>query len=284
MRSLSVSFVVLFASACASTTTQNSAPTLALEAKPIAVLQIPLEGQSNFRDVGGYNTQDGKLIRQGLLFRSGDLSRLTPKDLAYLNTLGLVEIVDFRTAEESKQAPDRIPASVKAYESIPVAAGELNMDSLMNGAKNQPDKLKKFLVEANQSFVDDSKPQFEEFFRILLSAKGPLVFHCTAGKDRTGFATALFYEAMGVHRDIIVDDYMASSQFLRPLQQSARHFAKEKGIDPMAFDPLLTVKPEYLEAAFDLIDKRYGGVEAYLKSELKVDVTKLRAKYLVSAP
>jgi protein-tyrosine phosphatase len=284
MRSLSVSFVVLFASACASTTTQNSASTLALEAKPIAVLQIPLEGQSNFRDVGGYKTQDGKLIRQGLLFRSGDLSRLTPKDLAYLNSLGLVEIVDFRTAEESKQAPDRIPASVKAYESIPVAAGELNMDSLMNGAKNQPDKLKKFLVEANQSFVDDSKPQFEEFFRILLSAKGPLVFHCTAGKDRTGFATALFYEAMGVHRDIIVDDYMASSQFLRPLQQSARHFAKEKGIDPMAFDPLLTVKPEYLEAAFDLIDKRYGGVEAYLKSELKVDVAKLRAKYLVSAP
>lgn len=284
MRSLSVSFVVLFASACASTSHQNLVATPAPENKSIEVLQIPLEGQSNFRDVGGYKTQDGKVVRKGLLFRSGDLSRLTAKDLSYLSSMGLVEIVDFRTAEESKQAPDRIPASVKAYESIPVAAGELNMDSLINGAKNRPDKLQNFLVEANQSFVDDSKPQFEEFFRILQSAKGPLVFHCTAGKDRTGFATALFYEAMGVHRDIIVDDYMASSQFLRPLQQSARHFAKEKGIDPMAFDPLLTVKTEYIEAAFDLIDKRYGGVEAYLKSELKVDVKKLRAKYLVSAP
>ncbi|MNL05594.1 Tyrosine-protein phosphatase precursor [compost metagenome] len=284
MRSLSVSFVVLFASACASTSYQNSVATSAPESKPTEVLQIPLEGQSNFRDVGGYKTQDGKLVRKGLLFRSGDLSRLTAKDLSYLSSIGLVEIVDFRTPEESKQAPDRIPASVKAYESIPVVAGELNMDSLISGAKNHPDKLKKFLVEANQSFVDDSKPQFEEFFRILQSAKGPLVFHCTAGKDRTGFATALFYEAMGVHRDIIVDDYMASSQFLRPLQQSARHFAKEKGIDPMALDPLLSVKTEYIEAAFDLIDKRYGGVEAYLKSELKVDVKKLRAKYLVSAP
>lgn len=283
MRSLSVSFIVLFASACASTSSKNGAVSAPLS-KPVEILQIPLEGQSNFRDVGGYNTQDGKIVKTGLLFRSGDLSRLTTKDLSSLNTLGLVEIVDFRTAEESKQAPDRIPASVKAYESIPVSAGELNMDSLIEGAKNHPDRLKKFLIEANQKFVDDSKPQFEEFFRILQAAKGPLVFHCTAGKDRTGFATALFYEAMGVHRDIIVDDYMASSQFLRPLQQSARHFAKEKGIDPVAFDPLLTVKPEYIEAAFDLIDKRYGGVEAYLKSELKVDVTKLRAKYLVSAP
>ena len=283
MRSLSVSFIVLFASACASTSSQNgvvSAPV----AKAVEIPQIPLEGQSNFRDVGGYKTQDGKIVKTGLLFRSGDLSRLTVKDLSYLNSLGVAEIVDFRTVEESKQAPDRIPASVKAYESIPVSAGELNMDSLVEGAKNRPDKFKKFLIEANQKLVDDSKPQFEEFFRILQSAKGPLVFHCTAGKDRTGFATALFYEAMGVHRDIIVDDYMASSQFLRPLQQSARHFAKEKGIDPTAFDPLLTVKPEYIEAAFDLIDKRYGGVEAYLKSELQVDVTKLRAKYLVSAP
>lgn len=284
MRSLSVSFVVLFASDCASTSQEKMAATAAPEVKSIEVIQIPLEGQSNFRDVGGYKTQDGKVIRKGLIYRSGDLSRLTAKDLSHLNQLGLQEIVDFRTTEESKQAPDRIPASVKAYESIPVAAGELNMDSLIAGAKNRPEKLQKFLVEANQSFVDDSKPQFEEFFRILQSAKGPLVFHCTAGKDRTGFATALFYEAMGVHRDIIVDDYMASSQFLRPLQQSARHFAKEKRIDPEAFDPLLTVKPEYIEAAFDLIDKRYGGVEAYLKSELKVDVTKLRAKYLVSAP
>lgn len=283
MRSLSVSFIVLFASACASTSDQKGAVSAPLT-KPVEILQVPLEGQSNFRDVGGYKNHDGKIVKTGLLFRSGDLSRLTTKDLSYLNTLGLVEIVDFRTAEESKQAPDRIPASVKAYESIPVSAGELIMDSLIEGAKNHPDRLKKFLVEANQKFVDDSKPQFEEFFRILQAAKGPLVFHCTAGKDRTGFATALFYEAMGVHRDIIVDDYMASSQFLRPLQQSARHFAKEKGIDPVAFDPLLTVKPEYIEAAFDLIDKRYGGVEAYLKSELKVDVTKLRAKYLVSAP
>jgi protein-tyrosine phosphatase len=162
-----------------------------------------------------------------------------------------------------------------------VAAGELNMATLLNDAKNKPDKLKNSLVEVNQAFVDDSKPQFEEFFRILQASKGPLVFHCTAGKDRTGFATALFYEAMGVHRDIIVEDYLASGQYLRPLQHSAQQFAKEKGIDPAAIEPLLIVRPEYLEAAFDLIDKKYGGVEAYLKSELKVDVKKLRAKYLV---
>lgn len=279
MKILFFSLVVLFIGACASKSQQQLAPIA--ETKPLEILQIPLQGQSNFRDVGGYATQDGKLIRKGLLYRSGDLSRLTPQDLAYLNSLGLSEIVDFRTSEESKQAPDRIPASIKAYESIPVAAGELNMTTLLNDAKNRPDKLKNSLVEVNQSFVDDSKPQFEEFFRILLSSKGPLVFHCTAGKDRTGFATALFYEAMGVHRDIIVEDYLASGQYLRPLQQSAQLFAKEKGIDPAAIEPLLSVKPEYLEAAFDLIDKKYGGVEAYLKSELKVDVKKLRAKYLV---
>lgn len=276
------SLMALMIGACASTSKQPaSVPT---EIKPIEIIQVPLEGQSNFRDVGGYKTQDGKVIKKGLLFRSGDLSRLTSKDISYLNALGLNEIVDFRTNEESKQAPDKIPASIKAYESIPVAAGEINFATLLNDAKSRPDKLRKALVEANQSFVDDSKPQFEEFFRILQSSKGPLVFHCTAGKDRTGFATALFYEAMGVHRDIIVDDYMASSQFLRPLQQSAHQFAKEKGIDPAVFEPLLVVKPEYIEAAFDLIDKKYGGVEAYLRSELRVDVTKLRAKYLISAP
>lgn len=280
MKVLFFSLVVLFVGACASKSQQISSTSVA-ESKPLETLQISLQGQSNFRDVGGYATQDGKLIRKGLLYRSGDLSRLTPQDLSYLNGLGLSEIVDFRTTEESKQAPDRIPASIKAYESIPVAAGELNMSTLLNDAKNKPDKLKNSLVEVNQAFVDDSKPQFEEFFRILQASKGPLVFHCTAGKDRTGFATALFYEAMGVHRDIIVEDYLASGQYLRPLQQSAQLFAKEKGIDPAAIEPLLIVKPEYLEAAFDLIDKKYGGVEAYLKSELKVDVKKLRAKYLV---
>lgn len=282
MKILFYSLLAFILGACASNSKQPAATMV--EVKPLPIAQIPLEGQSNFRDVGGYKTQDGKLIKKGLLFRSGDLSRLSAKDISYLNSLGLAEIVDFRTSEESKKAPDRIPASIKAYESIPIAAGEINFQTLLPQAKSHPDKLKKTLVDANQSFVDDSKPQFEEFFRILQSSKGPLVFHCSSGKDRAGFATVLFYEAMGVHRDLIVEDYMASAEYQRPLQQSAFHFAKDNGLDVSVFEPLITVRPEYIEAAFDLIDKKYGGVEAYLRSELKVDVNKLRAKYLISAP
>ncbi len=231
--------------------------------------ELPIEGAYNVRDLGGYTGAEGKTVKWRTVMRSGDLNKLTDADLEYLAAIPIVSYVDFRDSNEIKAAPDRRPATLRHDFLIPVGAGSIvELKDLRTG--NTGD----LLVWGNQMFVRDFQHEFTRFFRILSDpGNTPLLFHCSAGKDRTGYAAALFLSALGVDRETVIADYMLSAETLR--DKYAADVAKYPELEP-----LMTVQRRYIEGAFEVIDKEYGGVEKYLTEYLGVDLALLRSLYL----
>ncbi len=231
--------------------------------------ELPLEGAYNVRDLGGYTGAEGKTVKWRTVIRSGDLNKLTGADLEYLAAIPIVSYVDFRDSNEIKAAPDRRPASLKHDFLIPVEAGSVvELKDLRSG--NTGD----LLVWGNQMFVRDFQPEFRRFMQILADpANTPLLFHCSAGKDRTGFAAAMFLSSLGVDRETVIEDYMLSAELLR--DKYAADVAKYPELGP-----LMTVQRRYIEGAFEVIDTEYGGVENYLTEYLGVDLALMQSLYL----
>lgn len=231
--------------------------------------ELPVEGAYNVRDLGGYKGAGGKTVKWRTVVRSGDLNKLTDADLDYFASIPIVSYVDFRDSTEISNAPDRRPATLKHDFALSISAGSvIEMKDVRSG--NTED----LLVMGNRMFVRDFQPQFAEFFRILSDPSNtPLLFHCSAGKDRTGFAAAMFLSALGVDRETIIEDYMLSAELLRD-----KYAADVEKYPELA--PLMTVHRHYIEGAFEVIDREYGGVENYLTQYLGVDLDLLRSLYL----
>lgn len=229
---------------------------------------LPMQGAANLRDLGGYETADGRHVKWRTVLRGDDLHALTDADLETLAQIPLRSAIDFRDSVEVAAAPDRLPATVEHRYWLPIATGSLaNIDSLT--AENSP----MLLVSANRSFVRDWQGVYTEFFRLLQQeGNAPLVFHCTAGKDRTGYGALLFLLSLGVERQTAIDDYMLSAETLR------EKYAPLVAAHP-EMAPLMTVRREYIEAALDEIDRSYGGVERYLTANLGVDLERMRELY-----
>lgn len=230
---------------------------------------LPLEGAYNVRDLGGYQTKDGKRVKWHKVIRSGDLNHLTEKDLDYLANLGIVSYIDFRDTSEIKSTPDKFPVTLKNYFEMSVSPG--NMNSLEEDLENMD--LNAYMIELNRLLVRDFQYVYADFFRVLMDEKNiPLLFHCTAGKDRTGFGAALFLSSLGVDRETIMQDYLLSAEYVSEKYASIveRH---------PHFAPALTVKPEYLQGAFDVIDQEFGGMENYLINHLGVDLEVMKEVY-----
>lgn len=227
---------------------------------------VALAKAYNVRDIGGYKTTDGKYVRSGLIYRADELSALSKDDLNKLSTLNIKTYIDFRSKEEEQERPDIKAVSVVKQIRIPVSPGNINdLTELRTDSA-------KYMMDINKSFVLDFKDEFRQFFEIITDKKNaPVLFHCTAGKDRTGFAAAMILSALGVSRDDIYKDYMLSAEYIKPKFKDMEN-AEDYG-------DLLTVKKEYLQAAFDTIESNYGSVEDYLKNELNVDIDKMRKIY-----
>ncbi|MDQ1521428.1 MAG: protein-tyrosine phosphatase, partial [Actinomycetota bacterium] len=182
--------------------------------------RITLEGAPNFRDLGGYETSDGLRVRHGQLFRSGVLSELTDDDIAVLEALGLATVVDLRSAAEIEARPNRIPRGAVAVE-VPVT--DVSMAPTVIAAKleaGETDGLgAEMLLTGNRAFARELRAAFAEVLQLVMdAARRPIVFHCTAGKDRTGFASAIVLLTLGVLRDTVVDDYLSSNARLADRQ------------------------------------------------------------------
>lgn len=232
---------------------------------------IVIDGAPNLRDMGGYETADGKKVRRRFVFRSDDLSELSRADLVFLTSLDIRTVVDFRDEGERELGPDKLPKTVTNPVHIPIAAGSL-MNGLLQGDITR-DKLMGMMVSVYRALVNDYQQAYREFFKYLADIDNtPLLFHCTAGKDRTGVAAALFLLALGVDRDTVMADYLLSRDCL---------LAKyEPGVDyDPVFEPLYSVAPEYLQAALEVMDNRYGGPEAYVSRCLGVNADALKAAY-----
>ena len=230
---------------------------------------IKLHGAYNFRDMGGYAAQEGKTTKWGVIYRADELSRLSQNDLDILEKLKIKTIIDFRSPGEASKAPDQKPSTVIKTFSIPVVFG--SMDSLLQSIDLTGEK---FMMQINRSAIEEAQAQFKEFFRIISNSSNlPLIFHCAGGKDRAGIAAALFLSSIGVDMETIYKDYLLSAELIR------KKYSDLAEINPK-LTPSLTVKKEYLEAAFETMDKKYGGAESYLVNQLGVDLHLMRSIYI----
>ncbi|QQO10415.1 tyrosine-protein phosphatase [Breznakiella homolactica] len=234
---------------------------------------LPMEGVYNVRDLGGYRTNQGTIVSWGKAYRAGDLNTLTKQDFAVLEERNINTVIDFRDQEEKDAAPDGKIRTVKHWEEIPIEAG--NMMELSRAAAHGPQGAA-LMAELYRVLVRGTISEYTRFFSVISDpACPPFLFHCSAGKDRTGYAAALFLAALGVDRKTIFEDYLLSAECVwekyRPFRAKTPELA-----------PMFTVAAEYLEAAFDVIETEYGGMENFLSRHLGADLKLLASLYTES--
>ena len=228
-----------------------------------------LQGASNFRDVGGYRNADGRLVRRGQVFRSDHLAALTAQDLARLKTLGIGHSLDFRGEAESNATPyaiDGVSRVALAIEPTVIA----RMQALAaEGVVPTTEETVDLMRETYRNFVNHNAGTFGRFLKHLLAQPSPQVFHCTAGKDRTGFAAALLLSALGVERATIEHDYLLTNQLYK------RDVRIEGSGHPHVMKVLWQVQPEFLHAAFDAVDAQHGGMQDYLRGAIGLSAAEM---------
>ena len=245
----------------------------------VSETQLPFAGQRNCADMGGIVTTDGRTVKWGKIYRSGVLSELTDDDVAYMAGLKLNAIIDFRFPEEKEKEIDRFPSGVDTI-SIPIADGSYDRKTILQWLKlKDKEAFDTMLIHVNKVLVTQEQERYAEFFDHLENG-GTYLFHCTKGKDRAGFAAAMFLSALGVDRETVIDNYLKSNEYLSPVTEATINMVSSMNLDGELLRPILGVRPEYIQAAFDIIDKEYGGVDNYLRYNLKVDIEKLKELYL----
>lgn len=239
-----------------------------------------LEGQHNFRDLGGLPAANGYRIKSGMIYRSGDFSSITDSDIAILENIGIALVIDFRSERERQRRPNRPIRSVREIKHIAIndSAREKAMEYMEN---NDAIGLENILVNDYRRIIRENQEQYRRFLKeITYSSHLPLVFHCVAGKDRTGLAAVFLLTALGVEFNAIFADYIASSIRNASLIKTLIHEINSNGKNGEIFRPLLEVKKEYLDAALGEIRNHHGDLNKFVADILKADAEKLRERFL----
>jgi protein-tyrosine phosphatase len=228
------------------------------------VADIALQGASNLRDLGGWPTQDGRRVRRGLLFRAPALIGLTAQDEATIAALGLRTICDLRGMREREVTPVALGDSRHLHLPIEPSVGAGLRDIVRTGQASghiSPADMFALLREAYESYATLSAGQYRRLFAHILEPGGlPLLLHCSAGKDRTGFGSALILTALGVGWNDVLTDYLATNT------QWKREIAAKLDLPAEVADVLLSVHEDLLTAAFDAARRTHGSIEAYLET------------------
>ena len=222
---------------------------------------VELAGVSNLRDLGGYPTEDGRVVRRGMVFRSAALAKLTQADIGVVANLGLRTICDFRGIAESQNAPTPLtePKIVNLPIEPTVGAG---LRDILRTREATGEALYAVLERAYAAYALSSQEQYRTMLDLVADGGTPLLFHCSAGKDRTGFGAALLLTALGVAWDTVVADFEATNRLWR------RDTVPADDIPPSVRESLLQADPALLAAAFEAARRRYGSLEAFLETAL----------------
>jgi protein-tyrosine phosphatase len=221
-----------------------------------------LEGASNFRDIGGYRNANGQRVRRGRVFRSDHLAGLTTEDLARVEALGIAHSLDFRGVAEYTATPYAIPGVQRVALTIEPTVIARMQALVAQGIVPTTEETVELMRETYRDFVNRNADTFGRFLKHLLEQPSPQVFHCTAGKDRTGFAAALLLSALGVDRATIEHDYLLTNQLYK------RDARLEGQGHPHVMKVLWQVQPEFLQAAFEAVDAQHGGMSDYLHGSI----------------
>jgi protein-tyrosine phosphatase len=228
---------------------------------------LPLEGGYNLRDMGGYATGDGRTVRDGMLYRSGMMSMLTEADEAHLAALGIATVCDLRRPGERRREPTRWcePAGVH-YWSRDYVETSGALAELINGDGISGGQMRDVMIALYRELPVDHAPSYAYMFERLAAGNVPLLFNCSAGKDRTGVAAALILTALGVCRDHIFEDYLATNEHADHRRLIAR-FGSEgerfRRVPPEVIAPLMAADPAYLDSMFDSLERDHGGIDSY---------------------
>lgn len=229
--------------------------------------QIDIKGAYNLRDLGGLSTQNGKTIKRGKIFRAGQITRIPDTEFDKLAALNIQTICDFRTTKEQTASPDRWH-NLEQINRCSLPVGEGRMDTPWQEKVKMGLGKESYLYKANRSYVETNFGQFKSFFKLLLDERNyPLLFHCTAGKDRTGFAAAILLHILGVDKETILEDYLLTNEFVE-------WFRIKMSVNP-AFDfeamrPILIADLDYIQGVYDAIAEHYGTMNAFLEQALEI--------------
>ena len=221
--------------------------------------------------MGGYRGHSGRPLRWRRLFRSDHLAGLTAADHGQLAQLGVAAALDFRGVRERAAAAYAVPGLAQHALSIEPTVVQRMDDITAGGRELTASAVEGLMRDLYRRLITHHASHFARFFDHLLQAEAPIVFHCTAGKDRTGVAAALLLHALGVPRSTVMEDYLLTAQVYRPPR------TPRSDIAPEVLRALWSVQPAYLEAAFEVLDREHGGPEPYLRGQVGLDDTQLRA-------
>lgn len=245
---------------------------------------------ANFRDLGGLTGYNNQIIKTGKIFRSSQLSGLSKEEMDDLIQLDIKTIVDFRNKSEREQNPDD-PIPNATYVSIDVLDNSNDLSPDITTIMNNANQINKLMDTIYASFVtsETANKGYSKFLELILSDEGtPLVFHCTFGKDRTGYGAALILKILGVSEKDILSNYIDSNQELKQFNQGLLdQLKKAYGFSDeniQEITPLLQVNSSYLEHTFLIIKNEYQDFDSYLEKALDFDQSKLtlfRKKFLV---
>lgn len=259
----------------------------------VAATRVLIPDQfTNLRDAGGYNVADGSaFVKYGTLYRCSVLTELDEAGKKLLDSLGLRSIIDFRTEMEAQRQPDPEVPGAEYRNLSPMLVPDINQfASSLSDLKNLGPEI---AIQAYQSIKESYRtmvfsPAYKEMFRMLLDRKTPMLYHCAAGKDRTGIASALILTALGVPRETIYDDYMltnaARSELIKSMGAKMAQVMGEGEAVSKAIQFFVGVELSSLEGSFEAIEEKYSDIGDYFKQEMDVsanDIEQLKRDLLV---
>jgi len=248
---------------------------------------IKIKKVNNFRTVGNIKNSEGKILKDGKFYRSGDLHKLKNSSFKELEKLGITEIIDLRNSKEISQKPDHLPENInyKNYSAFEDQGDQLSQAKklVLKGKVNGFDANKRML-DFYKDYVTENPEVIKKIITEILESDQPILYHCTAGKDRTGITTALILTILKFDKETIYNDYLLSNNFRKKLilkrlnLANNLHFIYPK-MDLKVLEKLSWIESNYLDAAFDEIDKKYGSMDFYIQNVLQISEDK-RKEYI----
>jgi len=239
-----------------------------------------MEAINNFRDFGGYKTQNGTRLKKGLLYRSGDLSKATDADLERIASLGIKTVCDLRSEGERKKEPDRIPAAEPfTFFNIPMrpiveyhGRSLQRLFSLMFGSERRMD-YEAVSYQAYREYATGYLPQLKALFQRISDPENlPLLIHCSAGKDRTGVVASLIQLVLGVPLETVMDDYLKTNGNLAAYTEDVFSRLSKLGYFGIPwkklYGPLFAARVDFINAALEQVKEEFGAIDEWLRRGL----------------